>query len=59
MKYDAARPCPKCGGQFVLTRFRNGYGQGYGGELIWRTCERCQYQWSEEPLDAASGQEGK
>lgn len=44
--YSDHRPCPKCGGGFVRTKFDLATG------WLGRKCERCEYTWSEEPLDA-------
>lgn len=53
--YSENGPCPKCGCMSVGTRYRC----GLGGEVMFRTCARCSYQWSETPLDAKDREPGR
>lgn len=51
MKYSENRCCPKCGHGVVST--------GYSYGLMKRQCQRCGYQWNEEPLDSEDEIEGE
>jgi len=56
-KFDAGRPCPKCGNldvasmYYKATSVRN-YARIISKDTIERHCRRCGYSWDELPLDA-------
>lgn len=49
--YDPSAKCSKCGHDGVGTVFVRGLVSSE--DSLKRTCLRCQYTWSEAPLDAA------
>ena len=42
--FDITRKCIKCGDCFSYTKYQ------LSNDIIMRTCERCSYEWIEEPL---------
>lgn len=48
--YDPHRPCPKCGHHLVSSRHVTLF---FGiPDAVRRNCQRCDYIWDENPLDA-------
>ena len=44
--------CPKCGSELIRTKYDRDARFRFKGDVIKRRCERCDYVWSELPLDA-------
>lgn len=52
--YNENAECPKCGCKSITTL----HSTVFGHELITRGCVRCEYAWSEAPLDTPPEAEG-
>ena len=55
-KYNPEALCPKCGDSNIISEYRSVDADELWEETIRRKCNRCGYEWAEEPIVKIEGE---